>query len=45
MIENFFGNLSYLKRNENDLSDITWILCESSNLFRRLFLTFFFWRR
>ncbi len=42
MIQNFLYNLSYRKSNENDLSDITWTMCETSEKFKELFLKFFF---
>ncbi len=42
MIQNFLYNLSYRKSNENDLSDITWAMCETSEKFKELFLKFFF---
>lgn len=42
MIESFLDILSGRKRNENDLSDITWALCLSSHSFQTLFLNFFF---
>ncbi len=42
MIKKIFGNLSEKFRNENALSDITWVLCETSENFRKLFLKFFF---
>ncbi len=42
MVRTFFNNLSYKKRNENDLSDVTWAMCETSEKFKELFLKFFF---
>ncbi len=42
MFNNFLYNLSYRKQNENDLSDITWAMCETSEKFKELFLKFFF---
>ncbi len=42
MVEYFFENLAYRKRNENDLSDVTWALCMASHSFQTLFLNFFF---
>lgn len=38
----FFEYLSYRKKNENDLSDVTWALCETSFDFKSAFLTFIF---
>jgi hypothetical protein len=34
----FFNNLAWRRRKENDLSDITWALCWSSEYFQRKFL-------
>ncbi len=42
MLNNFLYNLSYRKQNENDLSDITWVVCQTSEKFKELFLRFFF---
>jgi hypothetical protein len=42
MITDFFNNISDRMYKENDLSDITWALCNSSNSFRDTFLRFFF---
>lgn len=38
----FFNKLSERKYKENDLSDVTWALCESCPEFKHTFLTFFF---
>lgn len=40
-IEEFISNLAVRFRNENDLSDITWSMCQSSMLFKKMFLGFF----
>ena len=42
MITRFLDNLSYRVNNENALSDITWSLCNTSPMFREVFLKFFF---
>lgn len=42
MISTFIQNLSYRFRSENDLSDITWTLCETSDKFKFTFIKFFF---
>ena len=42
MTSDFFKYLSERKYKENDLSDITWALCNSSYAFRDMFLKFFF---
>lgn len=42
MITKFLESLSYRVNNENALSDITWSLCNSSPMFREVFLKFFF---
>ena len=42
MVRNFFEYLSYRMSNENDLSDVTYAMCNSSPLFRDTFLRFFF---
>ncbi|MDR2834822.1 MAG: hypothetical protein LBV69_01285 [Bacteroidales bacterium] len=42
IIRDFFHNLSWRFAKENDLSDITWAVCQSSEKFRMLFLQFFF---
>src|SRR5690554_3612780 len=42
MLTKLFDNLSAKFRNENALSDITWVMCETSETFRKLFLKFFF---
>ena len=41
-IENFISNLSMRLNSENNLSDITWTMCETSDLFLTAFLDFFF---
>lgn len=41
-IENFISNLSLRLNSENNLSDITWTMCETSDLFLTAFLDFFF---
>lgn len=38
----FFRSVSYKFRKENDLSDITWAMCQSCESFRNSFLKFFF---
>lgn len=42
MIKEFFQYFSWRNNNENDLSDVTWALCNSSASFRAAFLNFFF---
>jgi hypothetical protein len=42
MLNLFFQNLSRRFSNENDLSDITWVMAESVPVFRLLFIQFFF---
>ncbi|MDR2653052.1 MAG: hypothetical protein LBC68_12215 [Prevotellaceae bacterium] len=42
IIKDFFYNLSWRCAKENDLSDITWTLCQASETFKLLFLNFFF---
>lgn len=42
MIKKLFYNFSYRFNKENDLSDITWTLCKTSDYFQTLFLNFFF---
>ena len=41
-IQDFFRFISYKFRTENDLSDITWAMCQSCESFRDSFLKFFF---
>ena len=41
-IQDFITNLAYRFRKENDLSDITWTMCQTSNLFQDAFVEFFF---
>jgi hypothetical protein len=40
--QDFFYTLSFRLRKENDLSDITWALCSSSDFFRKEFLRYCF---
>jgi hypothetical protein len=40
--EKFFRKLSERLNKENNLSDITWALCESSEQFKNLFLEYCF---
>ena len=42
MIKLFLENLSYRMFKENDVSDITWALCNTSPRFRDYFLHYFF---
>ena len=42
LLNNFFYYISYKFYKENDLSDITWAMCQASEDFRSLFLKFFF---
>lgn len=42
MIKDFLEHLSYRRRNENDLSDVTWAMCNASPKFKEFFLNFFF---
>lgn len=42
MLAEFISNLSYRFRSENDLSDVTWTLCQTSDKFQCVFLRFFF---
>ncbi|HVU96164.1 MAG TPA: hypothetical protein VHE34_13125 [Puia sp.] len=42
MVSYFFENLSRRFSNENDLSDVTWVMAESVPIFRQLFVKFFF---
>lgn len=41
-ISSFFRNLAVRFRKENDLSDITWALCEASPTFKGIWIRFFF---
>ena len=41
-IENFISNLSLRLNSENNLSDITWTMCQTSDAFQKVFLHFFF---
>lgn len=46
MLKQFIINLSQRFRSENDLSDVTWTMCQTSDEFQYLFLEFFFpWLR
>ncbi|MEY8607369.1 hypothetical protein E5360_09875 [Muribaculum intestinale] len=42
MLVKFISNLSQRFRSENDLSDVTWTMCQTSDRFQRIFLQFFF---
>ncbi len=42
ILNKLFYNISYRFNNENALSDITWIMCQTSSNFKNLFLSFFF---
>ena len=42
LIKSLFSNLYYRFSKENDLSDITWVMCQTSESFQELFLNFFF---
>lgn len=42
MLAEFISNLSYRFRSENDLSDVTWTMCQTSDRFQCVFLRFFF---
>lgn len=42
IITSFFDNLSVRMRKENDLSDVTWSLCQASPFFYDYFIHFFF---
>lgn len=42
MLVKFISNLSQRFRSENDLSDVTWTMCQTSDRFQRAFLQFFF---
>lgn len=42
MISSLFNNLSMKYRKENDLSNITWVMCQSCDSFKNAFLKFFF---
>lgn len=41
-ISSFFSSLSSKMRKENDLSDITWAMCQASSMFMDSFVHFFF---
>ena len=38
----FFDSLAERLKNENDLSDVTYALCQSNEVFKQFFLDFFF---
>ena len=42
MLAQFISNLSYRFRSENDLSDVTWTMCQTSDKFNAHFINFFF---
>lgn len=42
MIESFFRMLAVRKKNENDLSDMTYAMCRTSDKFQTAFIRFFF---
>lgn len=42
MITKLIDNIAMRLNGENNLSDITWAFCETSQTFKRLFLSFFF---
>lgn len=42
MIDALFHNFSHKFRKENDLSNVTWVICQTSESFKQLFLRFFF---
>lgn len=42
MLARFISNLSFRFRSENDLSDVTWTMCQTSDRFQCVFLKFFF---
>lgn len=42
LIEKFISNLSLRLYSENNLSDITWTMCQTSEIFQAAFLHFFF---
>lgn len=42
MLAQFIVNLSHRFRSENDLSDVTWTMCQTSERFQCVFLRFFF---
>ena len=42
IIKSFFSNLADRRRKENDLSDITWAMCQASPAFQKAWLHFFF---
>ncbi|MBO7497511.1 MAG: hypothetical protein J6T98_13285 [Salinivirgaceae bacterium] len=42
LVEDFISNLSWRFNSENNLSDITWTMCQTSDIFLDSFLHFFF---
>lgn len=42
VLNSFFQSLAYRFRKENDLSDVTWAMCQASPTFLRLWINFFF---
>ena len=42
LLKDFIVNLSFRFKGENDLSDITWAMCQTSDSFKRAFVHFFF---
>lgn len=42
IVKFFFSNLYWRFNKENDLSDVTWTMCYTSETFKQLFLQFFF---
>jgi len=42
LLKKVFSNLHWRFNSENDLSDMTWVICETSLSFQQLFLNFFF---
>ncbi len=42
MIDSFFAHLSSRLYSENNLSDVTWALCQASNAFKQYFLNYIF---
>lgn len=41
-VKKFISNLAERFRKENDLSDITWAMCQASTNFKKTFISFFF---
>ena len=42
ILSSFFSNLSSRFGKENDLSDITWVMCQTSPCFKAIWINFFF---